>query len=109
VVTKPVLPRTSNNSALADLQRLYRGILLQAAAAELHTDARFLDTTEARVRLSRRAVQIGDSRSTYLRDPFGNIIELMQLGDDEPDFDLVASRMLPAQLSEATIQALEKE
>lgn len=40
-------------------------------------------------------VQAGEAWSTYARDPFGNIIELMQLGSDEPDFDLVACNMLP--------------
>jgi catechol 2,3-dioxygenase-like lactoylglutathione lyase family enzyme len=45
-------------------------------------------------------VQIGQYRSIYARDPFGNIIELMQLGSDEPDFDLVASNMLPADSTE---------
>jgi 3-oxoacyl-[acyl-carrier protein] reductase len=41
-------------------------------------------------------VQVGEARSIYLRDPFGNIIELMQLGADEPDFDLETCNMLPA-------------
>ena len=40
-------------------------------------------------------VQSGEGWSTYVRDPFGNIIELMQLGGDEPDFDLIACAMLP--------------
>jgi glyoxylase I family protein len=40
-------------------------------------------------------VQVGEARSIYLRDPFGNVIELMQIGADESDFDLVASAMLP--------------
>lgn len=42
-----------------------------------------------------RPVLSGEAWSTYARDPFGNIIELMQLGSDEPDFDLVACNMLP--------------
>jgi glyoxylase I family protein len=42
-----------------------------------------------------RPVRAGEAVSTYVRDPFGNIIELMQLGTDEPDFDLVACNMLP--------------
>jgi glyoxylase I family protein len=42
-----------------------------------------------------RPVLSGEAWSTYARDPFGNIIELMQLGSDEPDFDLVACDMLP--------------
>ncbi|MGI9288018.1 MAG: VOC family protein [Pseudomonadales bacterium] len=41
-------------------------------------------------------VQAGEAWSTYCRDPFGNIIELMQLGSDEPDFDLIAEKLLPA-------------
>jgi len=41
-------------------------------------------------------VKIGEAWSTYVRDPFGNIIELMQLGSDEPDFDLISCDMLPA-------------
>lgn len=40
-------------------------------------------------------VKVGEAWSTYARDPFGNIIELMQLGSDEPDFDLIAADMLP--------------
>ncbi len=42
-----------------------------------------------------RPVRSGEACSTYARDPFGNIIELMQLGSDEPDFDLIACDMLP--------------
>jgi glyoxylase I family protein len=42
-----------------------------------------------------RPVKAGEAWSTYARDPFGNIIELMQLGSDEPDFDLIAGDMLP--------------
>jgi catechol 2,3-dioxygenase-like lactoylglutathione lyase family enzyme len=40
-------------------------------------------------------VSIGDGYSIYCRDPFGNIIELMQLGGDEPDFDLIVEELLP--------------
>lgn len=40
-------------------------------------------------------VKSGEAWSTYARDPFGNIIELMELGTDEPDFDLIAENMLP--------------
>jgi glyoxylase I family protein len=42
-----------------------------------------------------RPVKSGEAWSTYARDPFGNMIELMQLGSDEPDFDLIACDMLP--------------
>jgi len=38
---------------------------------------------------------VGEGFSIYCRDPFGNIIELMQLGDDEPDFDLIVEELLP--------------
>lgn len=38
---------------------------------------------------------VGDGRAIYCRDPFGNIVELMQLGADEPDFDLRCQAMLP--------------
>lgn len=41
-------------------------------------------------------VKVGEGWSIYCRDPFGNIIELMQIGSDEPDFDLVQEQMLPA-------------
>lgn len=41
-------------------------------------------------------VRTGAGYSIYCRDPFGNIIELMQIGDDEPDFDLIADNLLPA-------------
>lgn len=34
-------------------------------------------------------VDVGAGRSLYCRDPFGNIVELMQIGEDEPDFDLL--------------------
>ena len=40
-------------------------------------------------------VAVGDGYSIYCRDPFGNIIELMQLGADEPDFDLIEEELLP--------------
>jgi len=40
-------------------------------------------------------VAVGEGYSIYCRDPFGNIIELMQLGGDEPDFDLVVEELLP--------------
>ncbi|NIB38386.1 VOC family protein [Pseudomaricurvus alkylphenolicus] len=43
-------------------------------------------------------VQVGEACSTYARDPFGNIIELMQLGSDEPDFDLIEADMLPVKI-----------
>ena len=42
-----------------------------------------------------RPVRIGEGKSIYARDPFGNIIELMEIGSDEPDFDLKACNMLP--------------
>lgn len=42
-------------------------------------------------------VPVGKGYSIYCRDPFGNIIELMQLGADEPDFDLVEEQLLPPQ------------
>jgi len=48
-------------------------------------------------------VKVGEAWSTYARDPFGNIIELMQLGGDEPDFDLIEADMLSAQVK-ANIQ-----
>ncbi|MDC1160452.1 VOC family protein [Luminiphilus sp.] len=41
-------------------------------------------------------VRVGEGWSIYCRDPFGNIIELMQVGSDEPDFDLVEEKLLPA-------------
>jgi catechol 2,3-dioxygenase-like lactoylglutathione lyase family enzyme len=40
-------------------------------------------------------VAVGDGYSIYCRDPFGNVIELMQLGGDEPDFDLIVEELLP--------------
>jgi len=40
-------------------------------------------------------VQVGEGYSIYLRDPFGNIIELAQIGADEPDFDLIEEDLLP--------------
>ena len=40
-------------------------------------------------------VKVGEGYSIYCRDPFGNIIELMEIGEDEPDFDLVADDLLP--------------
>lgn len=42
-------------------------------------------------------VKVGEAWSIYARDPFGNIIELMQIGSDEADFDLIKQNMLPAQ------------
>ena len=42
-------------------------------------------------------VKTGEAYSTYCRDPFGNIIELMEVGDDEPDFDLIADELLPVE------------
>jgi catechol 2,3-dioxygenase-like lactoylglutathione lyase family enzyme len=41
-------------------------------------------------------VQVGAGYSIYCRDPFGNIIELAQIGADEPDFDLIKGQLLPA-------------
>ena len=43
----------------------------------------------------------GDGYSIYCRDPFGNIIELMEIGTHEPEFDLIAERMLPQTVQEA--------
>lgn len=40
---------------------------------------------------------VGEGRSIYCRDPFGNIIELMQLGADEADFDLRQQALLPSE------------
>jgi predicted enzyme related to lactoylglutathione lyase len=40
-------------------------------------------------------VKVGEGYSIYCRDPFGNIIELMDIGSDEPDFDLIADKLLP--------------
>ena len=45
-------------------------------------------------------VAVGEGYSIYCRDPFGNIIELMQMGGDEPDFDLLAQGLVPARPSE---------
>jgi catechol 2,3-dioxygenase-like lactoylglutathione lyase family enzyme len=44
-------------------------------------------------------VKVGEGYSIYCRDPFGNIIELMVIGDDEPDFDLIADDLLPDSVS----------
>ena len=44
-------------------------------------------------------VKVGEGYSIYCRDPFGNIIELMEIGDDEPDFDLIADGLLPRSVS----------
>ena len=43
-------------------------------------------------------VEVGEGKSIYCRDPFGNILELMEIGNDEPDFDLVKEGLLPASL-----------
>lgn len=40
-------------------------------------------------------VKVGEGYSIYLRDPFGNIIELAEIGTDEPDFDLIEEDLLP--------------
>ena len=40
-------------------------------------------------------VKVGEGYSIYLRDPFGNIIELAQIGADEADFDLIEEDLLP--------------
>lgn len=40
-------------------------------------------------------VQVGEGFSIYFRDPFGNIIELVQIGKDEADFDLIEEDLLP--------------
>ena len=45
-------------------------------------------------------VSVQDGYSIYCRDPFGNIIELMELGTDEPDFDLIETKLLPISLLE---------
>ncbi len=42
-----------------------------------------------------RPVRVGEGWSIYCRDPFGNIIELMQIGPDEKDFDLIEEDLLP--------------
>jgi len=34
-------------------------------------------------------VQVGEGFSIYIRDPFGNILELAQISADEADFDLM--------------------
>jgi len=39
--------------------------------------------------------KVGEGYSIYCRDPFGNIIELMEIGSDEPDFDLISDELLP--------------
>ena len=59
-----------------------------------------IDTAFARFKAAggivhHQPVQAGEAWSTYCRDPFGNIIELMQLGSDEPDFDLIETNLLP--------------
>lgn len=40
-------------------------------------------------------VKVKEGYSIYLRDPFGNIIELAQIGADEADFDLIEEDLLP--------------
>ena len=40
-------------------------------------------------------VKVGAGYAIYCRDPFGNIIELTQIGADEPDFDLIKGQLLP--------------
>ena len=48
----------------------------------------------------RGPVPFGDGYSIYCRDPFGNIIELMEISTHEPEFDLIAERMLPQAVQE---------
>ena len=40
-------------------------------------------------------VKLGDGYAIYCRDPFGNIIELAQIGAEEPDFNLIHENLLP--------------
>ena len=46
-------------------------------------------------------VPYGDGHSVYCRDPFGNIIELMEVSSHEPEFDLIEASMLPPPVRQA--------